>query len=224
MVCCDLIGETIDAVDQNPREQEVRCDDDAFVTKLGCMAEARFNKRECDARIPCFDPAKAKTFVQHTRDFCDIAVGVWIRRTAPDDDKAGVVERDFTIFDIGSSYGIGNAPCGGRNHFGINTEFAAIADLHAVFGSVGVQHGRDVVLGMHRGEQHAGHGENTFAASFAQLIEAVADHGVRKFEVAVFGLPVVGQIRGQLVGQRREFVHRGLGARPVSADHDACFW
>ena len=42
----NLIGKSINTIDQNAREQEIRENDDALVGKFGHMLKAGFNKRE----------------------------------------------------------------------------------------------------------------------------------------------------------------------------------
>ena len=207
----DLIGEAIDAVDQDAREQEIREDDDPFVAQFCRMCQARFNQRECDTGVADLVPAKADTFVQHTCDFGDVAVGVGVGCAAPDDHKAGVMQMHLAVFGIGRGDSILDAACGGGDHFGVNAQFAAIADGDAVLRGVGVQHGGNVVFGVHGCKQHTGHSENTVATSGAQVIKTVTDHGVGKFQIAVIAQPVVGQIRGELLRKGRKFIHGRLG-------------
>ena len=64
---------------------------------------------------------------------------------------------------------------------------------------IGVQNGRDVVLGVHRRKQHPRHRQDPLAARLAQLVQPVADHRVGKFQIAVFHRPV-GQKRWQFLG------------------------
>ena len=87
----DLIGEAVDPIDQDTGEQEIWRDDDAFIAEFCRMAEARFDEWEGNAGIADLMPAEPDAFMQHPGDFGDVAVGVGIRRAAPDDDEAGVV-------------------------------------------------------------------------------------------------------------------------------------
>ena len=92
---------------------------------------------------------------------------------------------------------------GGGDHLGIDAELAAVADVDPVLGGIGVQHRRDVVLGVHRGEQHARHREDAVAARLAQPVEPVADHRVGEFQIAVVDLPVGRQQGRQLLAPAR---------------------
>ena len=59
--------------------------------------------------------------------------------------------------------GLGDTVAGGAQHLEIDAEFAAVGDLELrMFRRVGVEHRRDVVLGVAGGEQHAGDGEDAF--------------------------------------------------------------
>ena len=62
------------------------------------------------------------------------------------------------------------------HHLGVDTEFLAVVDGKAVIlCGIGVQHRRDVVLGVASGEQHAGDGQDAGNTLFAQLVEADMD-------------------------------------------------
>ena len=65
----NLVGEAIDPVDQDAREQEIREDDDAFIAQLGHVVQAGFNQWEGHAGIAHLQPAKAHAFLQQTRHF-----------------------------------------------------------------------------------------------------------------------------------------------------------
>lgn len=197
----DLIGKAIDAVDQNAREEEVGEDDDALVAKLGGVVQAGFDKRECNARIANFAPAKSHAFLKHARDFGDVAVGVRIRGAAPDDDKAGFVQGDRAGFCIGLFDGFGNSCTRGGNHLGVDAKFTPVGNFDAVFGGIGVQNRGDVIFRMHGRKKHAGNRKDPVAAFFAQRIKAVTDHRVGELKIAVFHFPVGRQIARQLLGK-----------------------
>ena len=68
----NLVRKTIDAVDQDTGEQEVREDNDALETKLRNTLQARLYQWKGNAGITGFGPTKAHTFPKHPRYFCDI--------------------------------------------------------------------------------------------------------------------------------------------------------
>lgn len=222
VLCGDLVGEAVDAVDQDAGEQEVGRNDDAFVAQACCVGQARFDQREGDAGVADLEPTKADAFLQHAGDFSDVAVCVRVGCATTDDNQAGVVEVDVLDL-VGGGDRVFDATRGSGDHFRVNAEFAAVGDFDTVFGGVGVEDRGDVIFGMHRSEQHAGNGEDAGAAAGPKFVEAVADDGVGKFKVAVFGLPIVREIGGEFVSQCREFIDSGLRARAVAADHDASF-
>ncbi len=55
----------------------------------------------------------------------------------------------------------------GLQHLGIHAQFAPVFHGDSMLGGIGVQYRRDVVLGVHRGEQHAGDSEDMIAACVA---------------------------------------------------------
>ena len=210
-----LIGEAIDAVDQDAREQEIREHHDAAVAQPRHVWETGLDQREGDAGIAGLAPAEAHPLPQETRDLRHVAVGVGIARPAPDHHEAGFVHRH--VRGVGVERAL-DAIGGGRDHARIDPQLAAIDDLDVVLGGIGVEHGRDVVLGVHRGKEHAGHSEDAGATLLAQPVEPVADHRIGEFEIAVFHRPVWRQQSGQLLGQHRELVHCRLAARLKLAD------
>ena len=223
MLCRNLVGEAIDAVDQNARKQEIREHDNALVGQHRDVLQARFHQREGHAGIAHLVPAKAHAFGQHPSDFGHVAIGVRVRGTAADHDKAGLRQRQRAVFGVGAVHSVLNAAGGGGDHLGINTKFAAIADGRAVLGGIGVEHRGNVVLGVHGSKQHARHRKDPVAPCIPQPVKTVADHRVRKFQIAVVDQPVGRQERGQLFGQRRKFVDGGLATRAVAANHHTGF-
>ena len=208
----DLIGESVDAVDQDAGEQEVGEHDGAFVAEFCNVLEAWLDKREGHAGIADFAPTEAHAFLQHAGDLGDVAVGIGVGCAAPDDHEAGFVQADGAVLCVGAVNGLLNAGTGGCDHLGVDAEFAAIGDLQAVFGGVGVEHGGDVVFGVHRGKEHARNGEDALAARFAQAVETIADHWIGEFEIAVVDLPLVRQVGRELFSQNLEFIDGGLAA------------
>ena len=114
-----------------------------------------------------------------------------------------------------------DAGAGGAQQLGIDRELTAVADGHAgVLRLIGVEHRRDVVLGVAGGEQHARHGEHVGHAAFAQLVETVADDRSRELEEAELDIPS-RQALSDTTRQRFELGH-GVGiAAAVAAQHDA---
>jgi hypothetical protein len=219
----DLIGKAIDAVDQDAREQEIREYDDPLVPESGHMLQAGFDQREGHPRIAHLAPAKADAFLKHPGDLGHVAIGIRVRRAAPDHHKAGVVQRDLAQIGIGAIKRLVDARAGGGDHLGIDPKFAAVMYVDAMSGGIGIENRGDVVLGMHRGEQHPRHRQNTLAPRVAQPVKAITDHRVGKFQITVFGHPVGRQIGRQLFRQNAEFIHRRLAARAMATDHHTGF-
>ena len=212
-----LVGVAVDALDQHPGEQEVGEDDDAPEAEAGDPVEGALGEREGDARIADLGPGKAHALPQHSRDLGHIGVGVGVRGAAPDHHQAGVVAPDVIP-------GLGlrrlDAVAGGAQQLEIDGELAPVIDAQAlVLGGVAVEHRGNVVLGVGRGEQHAGQGQDAGRAGQAQLIEARADDRRGEFEEAV-GRRVVGQPPGEPGGEVLELADRIDIAAAVAADHD----
>jgi hypothetical protein len=171
-----------------PVNRKVREHDDAPVAKPGGVLQRRFDQRKGHPGIGGLGPAEAETFPQHAGDLGDVGVGIGIRRAAPDHDEQRLVARH-----IAWAFGdrLLDALGGGAQHLGVDAEFAAIVDADAVGGSIGVEHRRDVVLGMAGGKQHARHRQYMADALGAQAVEAVAQDGLGELEIAV--LDRIGQ-------------------------------
>ena len=215
----DAVGEAVDAVDQDAREEEIGKHDHPPVGQAGDMGQTGLDKRKGDAGIARLAPAKAHAFPEHAGDLGHVGIGIGVRGAAADHDKAGLVQRHGPEFGIGAVHGLLHAGTGGGDHLGIDAKLSAIADLDPMARGIGVEHGGNVVLGVHRGKEHARHGQDAGAALFAQPVEPVPDHRIGEFEIAVVDLPVGGEIGRQAFGQHLEFVHRSRAARPVAADH-----
>ena len=187
------------------------------------MLQTGLDQREGHAGIPDLAPAKAHALLQHPRNLGHVAIGIRVRCTTTDHNKAGVGQGQRTMGSIGLIDRLLNTARGGGDHFGINAQFAAILHGNAMFGTIGVQDGRNIVLGMHRRKEHAGHSQYPLAARCAQSVQTIADDGICKLQIAIVGYPVVWQIGGQLVSQRRKFINGGLAARSVTTYHDTGF-
>ena len=104
------------------------------------------------------------------------------------------MHRDLTMGRIGRRDRLLHPAARRSNHLGIHAQFPAIADLNPMFGRIGVQHGRDIVFGVHSGKEHAGHRQNFVTPLRAQPIQPVANYRVGKFQIAVFNSPVRRQV------------------------------
>ncbi len=90
-----------------------------------------------------------------------VAIGVRVASAAPDHHQAGLVQRHLAGIGIGAVHRVPHPRPGGGDHLRVDAQFAAITDLDPVLRGIGVQHGGNVVLGVHRGEQHARHRQDT---------------------------------------------------------------
>jgi len=214
------IGVVIDALDKDAGEQEVRKNDDAPIPQLCRMFEARCDQRKGDAGIARLAPAEAHTFPQHPAHLGDVGIGVGVRRAAADDHEQGVVIGNLAELGIGGGDRLADPVTGGADHLQIDAEFAAIENFGiGMLRRIGVEDGRNVVLGMACREQHAGHGENTPRAALTQRVKTVADNWPGKFKETVLDV-AVGETGPQGRCDLREFAHRIDIPAAVSAHHD----
>ncbi len=174
------------------------------------MLQTRLDQRECHTRIANLTPAKAHALLQHPRDFRNVAVRIRIRRTATNHDQASLFQRQSAIGFIRAINRLLNTARSGGDHLGINTQFTTIADRNTMLCGIGIQYRRNIILGVHRSKQHPRHGQNPITARLAQVVQPITDHRVRELQIAVIAQPIVGQIRRQFLGQRREFINRRL--------------
>ena len=219
----NLIGKAINSVNQNARKEKIREHNNPLIPKFACMLQAGFNQGEGHARIAHFTPAKAKPFVQHTRNFRHIAIGIGIRCPAPNHYKASLMHRDLAMGRIGRRNRLLHTAASRGDHLGIHAQLPAIADLNPMFGRIGVQHGRDVIFGVHGSKEHTGHGQNLVTSLRAQPIQPVADDRVGKFQIAIFNGPFRRQIGGQFFRQHAKLINGRLAARAVATNHDTDF-
>ena len=220
--CRDLVGETVDPVDQNAAEQEIGKDHHTLEAKACHMLKAGLDKRECHTGIADFGPAEAHPFPQHAGNLRDVGVGIGVRCAATDDNKAGIRPVNLAMLGIGSVDSGSDPVTGSLQHLQIDGQLAAILDGDAMLGSIGVEHGGNIVFRVTRGKQHARHRQHMRHALFAQLVEPGLDHRRGKFQISVFHRPVREQ-RGQLFCQYGKFGNCGFRPRAMPTDHHAIF-
>ena len=208
----NLICKAINSINQNARKEEIREYNNPLIPKLAGMLQAGFDQGEGHARIAHLTPAKAKPFVQHPRNFRDIAVGIGIRCPAPNHHQAGLMHGNLPMSRIGRRNRLLHAATRRGDHLGIHTQFPAVADLNPMLGRIGVQHSRDVIFGVHRGKEHAGHGQNLVTALRTQPIQPVANDRVGKFQIAIFNGPFRRQVSGQFFRQHAKLINGRLAS------------
>ena len=208
----NLIGETVNSVDQYTRKKEIREHNNPLITKPACVLQAGFNQGKRHTRIANFTPAKAKPFVQHTRNFCHIAIGIRVRCTAPNHHKASLMHRDLPMGRIGRRDRLLHPAAGRGDHLRIHAQFSAIADLDPMLGRIGIQHGRNIILGVHRGKEHTGNGQNFITSLGAEPIQPIPNYRIGKFQIAVFNCPFRRQIGRQFFCQHAKLIHGRLAA------------
>ena len=136
----NLVGEAVDAVDQDTAEKEIGENDDALEAKARHMLKAWLDQREGHAGISDLGPAEAHAFPQHAGNLRDVGVGVRIGSAAPDHDKTGIRAVDGAVFLVGHLDGGGDPVTGRLQHLQIDRKLAAILDGDAVLCRIGVQH------------------------------------------------------------------------------------
>ncbi len=112
---------------------------------------------------------------------------------------------------------------GGAHHLGVDAEILAVIDPEIVGGGIGVEHRGNVVLGVARREQHAGHGEHAGDALGFQLVQTGADDRGGEFEIAIFDR-IVRQALLQMFRQHGELAHRRRIAAAVATNHHTEFF
>ena len=215
------VGEAVDPVDQHAREQEIGEHHDAAVAELRRMLQRRLHQREGHAGVADLAPAEAHPLPQEPRHLRDVAVRVRVRGAPPDHHQQRLVPRHRAVLGVGPGAGLLDPLGGGADHLRVHPQLAPVIHPDPVGPGIGVQHRGNVVLRVHRREQHPWHRENARAPRLAQLVEPVAQHRVGELQVPVLDRPLRRQEGGQLLGQHRELVHRGLRARAMPADHHA---
>ena len=76
MACRNLIGETVDTVNQDAGEEEIGEHDNPLEPQLGDVFKAGFNQREGDAGKAGFTPAETKRFDHHPRHLGHVRIGI----------------------------------------------------------------------------------------------------------------------------------------------------
>ncbi len=214
---CSLVDRGIDAFDQDTGEQKIGENNDTLEPEPDRPVERRSDKREGDAGIGGLAPPVAHAFPQHAHHLGDIGIGIRVRSTAPHHHQQRLMARNALLC---SRLGLGDAGAGGIEHLEIDAEFGPISDLDAMLCGIGVEHGRDVVLGVAGGEQHARQREHALDACVPQLVETKIDHRVGEFEIAVFDRNAFKAL-AEDIGQMGEFVDGATVAAAVTAQHDA---
>ena len=210
-------GVLANATDQHPRKQEVGKHHDAAEAEAHRMPKARLHQREGHAGIQGFAPAEAEALHQHPRHLGNVGVGVRVGRAATHHHQQGLAEghRRRGICGI---QGLADARPGRLDHLEIDAELAAVIDAQAGFSRIGVEHRRDVVFGMTRGEQHPGYRQHPPHPLGPQALQAVAQDRSRELQVAVFDRHL-GQQPPQPLSQLGELGHGLAVAAAMAADH-----
>ena len=221
MVRGHQISVIIDPLDQDSGEQKIGEHDDPAVAELDRVLEGGLYQREGHSGIGGLSPAKSQTFPQHAGHFGDVGIGIRVGCAPADGDQHGLLARHNTMFGIGGFKSLQDPVSGGTNHLQIDAQLAAIDNLDAgILGRIGVEHGRDVVLGVAGSKQHAGHRVDTLHAPGDQLVEAVTDDRGREFQKAVFDL-LVRETCPQGVGDNCKFAHGAFVTTAMAAHHNA---
>ena len=184
------------------------------------MVERRQDDGEGDSGIGRLPPAEAEALPDQPHDLGDVGVGVRVGGAAPDEDQRGIAARDGAARRRQRAL---HPFARGADQLEIDAELVAVVDAQPLVpGGVGIEHRRDVVLGVAGGEQHAGDGDHALRAGAAEAVEAVADDRTGEFEKARFHR-AAGQARGDRARHGGELRHRIGVAAAVAADHHPGF-
>ena len=214
----NFVGETIYAVDQNSREQEIGKDDNTLETKLHHMFKTWLDEREGHAGIANLGPAKPHPLPQHPRDLGNVGIGVRVRGAATNDHKTGIRHVDSAGPGIRGGDRGGDPVARRLQHLQVHRQFPSILNGDAMLGGVGVENGRNVIFRVSGGKQHTRHRENMIDALFTKPVQPRLYDRRGEFEIPIFHRPV-GEQRRQLFRQHGKFSHGGFRPRPVTADH-----
>ena len=129
---------------------------------------------------------------------------------------------DRSIFAVSTIKRFGHAIPRRRQHLEIDSQLAAILDGDVMLGRIGVQHRRNIILGMAGGKQHPRHSQHMINPLFTQLVEASLDHRCGKFQIAIFNRPFRKQ-RCQFFSQHSKFGDRRFRPAAMTANHNAIF-
>ena len=216
----DLVDIVVDAAHQDAGEQEIREHHDAREAEPDGMLQRRLDERKGDAGIRGFAPAEAHPLPQHAHDLDDIGVGVGIGRSAADDDQQRIVTADPIA---GRRQRLAHPVAGRVQHLQVDAEFPAVVDRQAMARLIGVQNGRDVVLGMAGGEQYPRHRQHLPDTGCAKPLEAVGDDRPGELQIAVLDF-VIGQPLPHRRGDGGEFGDGSGIAATMATHHHARFF
>ena len=220
VLCRNFIGNGINTVHQNASKKEIGKYDDAFVAELHGVFQSWCHQREGYTGIAYFCPAETNTFPQHTANFIDFAVGIWIGSATPHHHKQGVFHRNIAACCFQSSP---NTRLRRLQHFRIDIQGAGVADLQPrIVRFIFIEHGSNVIFHMVGGKQHAGHGQDMVHPLIAEGIQTRADNRCREFQKSVFHW-IFREPFGELDLQGGEFSDCFLAPATVTTDHYADF-
>ena len=131
------------------------------------MAKPWLHQRKSHARINGFPPTKTEALHQHARHFGHIGIGIRIGRAPTNHHQEGLIQGHLTGRLI---QGFADAGTSRTDHQTVDPELASVVDRETRFGAVGVQHRRNVVLGVASREQHGGNSQNPLNALIPQSV------------------------------------------------------
>ena len=218
MVGRHQLGVLADAAHQHPGEEEIGEDDHPLEAQAHHVAQAGLHQREGDPRVDGLAPAKAKALHQHPRHLGDVGVGIGVRGPAADHHQQGLRQGHLGL-GVGPIEGFADPGAGGLDHLEIHPQLPAVINAQAGLSRVAIQNRGDVVLGVPRGKEHSGDGQDALDPLGPQAVEPVPQDRAGKFQVAVFDRNV-RQLAAQPLGQLGEFGDGLFVAAAVAADHD----
>ena len=127
------VGKTVDAVDQDSAEQKIGKHHDPAEAEHRNSFQAGLHQWKCYAGVSCFRPAEAKPFPQQPCDFRDVGVGVRIRGSASDDNKASLRNRQFSVRRIRCLDSRRDSIGSRGDHLWVHPELAPVKNFHVVF-------------------------------------------------------------------------------------------
>ena len=208
------VGVLTDAAHQHTGEEEVRHDHDAAEAEPDDVAQSGLHEREGHSRIHRLPPAESETLDKHPRHLGHVGVGIGIGGPPSDNHQKRFRERYVIALTLDRLSDPGSR-C--RHHQAIDTELSPVIDRKAGFRRVGVEHRRDVVLGMPCREEHRRDRQDAGDPLLPQRLKPVAQDRPGEFEIAVRDRHR-GQPRPQLFDHAGEFLHRQTVAAAMAAD------
>ena len=146
------------------------------------MAQPRFHQGKGDTGIDRLTPAESEPLHQHPHHLGHVGVGIRIGRAPTDHHQQGVGHRHLR----GLGQGLTDAGSCRRDHQPVNPQFPAVINGQSRFSAVGVEHRRNVVLGMPGREKHGGNGQHFLHALRSQVLETITQDGLGEFKESVF--------------------------------------